>query len=105
MEVQIKDLEKSKKQIEVQITEQEFDSFIEKAYKKVGANMELKGFRKGNIPRNIVEKHIGKEGILVEAGDLAVQESYKKAILEKKLEPISPPEVKIKKIAIIDTGQ
>ncbi len=100
MEVQIKDLEKSQKQIEVQITKEEFDVFIDKAYKKAGANMEIKGFRKGNVPRNIIEEHIGKEGILVEAGDIAVQETYRKAVLENKLEPITPPEVRIKKIAI-----
>lgn len=104
MEVKIKDLEKSQKQIEVEISKQEFDSFVEKAYKKVGANMEIKGFRKGKVPRDIIEENVGKEGILVEAGDIAVQESYKKAILqlidEKGIEPISTPEVKIKKIAI-----
>jgi trigger factor len=82
MEVKIKDLEKSQKQIEVEISKQEFEDFVEKAYKKAGANMEMKGFRKGSVPRDIIEKHIGKEGILVEAGDLAVQESYKKAVLE-----------------------
>lgn len=100
MEVKIKDLEKSNKQIEVELSKEEFDVFIEKAYQKVSANMEIKGFRKGKVPRDIVEKAMGKEGILVEAGDLAVQESYKKAILENNLEPISPPEVKITKIAI-----
>jgi trigger factor len=100
MEVKIKDLEKSQKQIEVEISKEEFDGFIEKAYKKAGANMEMKGFRKGNVPRDIIEKHIGKEGILVEAGDLAVQETYKRIVLENKLEPITPPEVKIKKIAV-----
>ncbi|KPJ55046.1 hypothetical protein AMJ47_02025 [Parcubacteria bacterium DG_72] len=100
MDVKIKDLEKSQKQIEVQITKEEFAAFIDKAYQKAGANMQMKGFRKGSVPRNIIEDNIGKEGILVEAGDLAVQESYKKAVLENKLEPITPPEVKIKKIAI-----
>lgn len=100
MKVEVKDLENSQKQIEVEIAKEEFDVFVDKAYKKAGANMEVKGFRKGNVPRNIIEENIGKEGILVEAGDLAVQETYKKAVLENKLEPITPPEVKIKKIAI-----
>jgi len=104
MDIKIKDLEKSQKQIEVEIPKEEFDGFIEKAFKKAGANMQMKGFRKGNVPKNIIEEHIGKEGILVEAGDLAVQETYKKAILqlakEQGIEPISSPEVKIKKIAI-----
>lgn len=100
MEVKVKDLEKSKKQIEVEITKEEFEDFVDKAYKKAGANMEMKGFRKGNVPREVIEKHIGKEGILVEAGDLAVQECYKKAVLDNRLEPITSPEVKIKKIAI-----
>jgi len=71
MEVQIKDLEKSQKQIEVQITKEEFNVFVEKAYKKVGVNMEMKGFRKGNVPRDIIEENIGKEGLfLIKSGSL-----------------------------------
>jgi len=100
MKVDIKDLEKSQKQLEIEISKEEFKGFVEKAYQKAGSNMEMKGFRKGKVPREVIEKSVGKEGILVEAGDLAVQDSYKKAVLENNLEPISSPEVKIKKIAI-----
>jgi len=100
MEVKITDLEKSQKQLNIELSKEEFDAFIEKAYKKVGANMELKGFRKGMVPRDIIEKTVGKDGILIEAGDLAVQESYKKAVLENNIEPIDIPNVQIKKIAV-----
>jgi len=100
MEVKITDLEKSQKQLDIELSKEEFDAFIEKAYKKVGANMELKGFRKGMVPRDIIEKTVGKDGILIEAGDLAVQESYKKAVLDNNLEPIDIPNVQIKKIAV-----
>jgi len=100
MEIKIKDLEKSQKEIEIELSKEEFEVFVEKAYEKVSANMEVKGFRKGKVPRNVIEQNVGKEGVIVEAGDLAVQDSYKKAVLENKLEPISQPEVQIKKIAI-----
>lgn len=100
MKTEIKDLEKSQKEIEVELSKEEFESFVDKAYEKVSANMEVKGFRKGKVPRNVIEKNVGKEGIIVEAGDLAVQDSYKKVIQENKLEPISQPEIQLKKIAI-----
>lgn len=100
MEVKIKDLEKSQKQIDIEISKEELDAFIERAYAKLAANLEMKGFRKGKVPRDIIEKNIPKENVLIEAGDLAVQDTYKRAVLENNLEPISSPEVTIKKMAV-----
>jgi len=104
MEVKIEKLPKSQIRLEVELSKEEFGVFVNEAASKISQNIEVKGFRKGKVPKNIVEEKVGKENILVEAGDLAVQNSYKKAVLkiidQDNLEPISQPEIKIKKIAI-----
>ncbi len=99
MEVKINRLPGSQIEFEIEVPVEEFNNFIERATLNLGENLEIKGFRKGNVPKDIVEKEIGPEKILVEAADLAIKENYKRAVLENKIEVISQPEIKIKKMA------
>ncbi len=97
MEIKI-DKQKSQVKLEIELTQEEFAKFIDSAISDFGKDLEIKGFRKGKAPKDIVEKAIGKERLLVEAGNLAVQNSFRKAVEQNNLEVISQPEVKINKI-------
>ena len=99
MESSIKKIPKSQVDLKIEISSEEFNGFIEKAISALEKDLEVKGFRKGKAPKEIVEKEIGQERILAEAANLAINENYKKAVLEQKLEPISQPEVSILKLA------
>jgi len=99
MRVKINKLPKSQIELEIEVPADEFDNFIERATLNLGKDLEIRGFRKGKAPKNIIEEHIGPEKILIEAGDLAVNETYKKAILENKIEAIFQPKIEIKKLA------
>jgi trigger factor len=97
--VGVKNLEKSQIELEFELTAEEFSGYIDKALGRLGQGFKADGFRKGNVPKEIVERQIRPENLLMEAGDLAVKESYGKFIRESKLEPIGGPEVQILKIA------
>ncbi len=99
MQVKIKKLPDSQVEFEIEVSAEEFGRFIEQATLNLGRDLEIKGFRKGKAPKNIVEEHIGSEKILIEAGDLAVNKTYKKAVLENKIEAIFQPKIEIKKLA------
>jgi len=95
MKFSIKKLPKSKIEILFEIPSKEFEDFIEKATFNLGNNLEIEGFRRGKIPKEILEKEIGKERILREAIEMAIKENYFKVIFERKFEPISQPEIEI----------
>lgn len=99
MESSIKKLLKSQLELRIEVSSEEFDNCIEKAILNLGKNLEIKGFRKGSAPKEIVEKEMGEEKILLEAANLAVKENYQKVVLDNKLEPISQPETTILKLA------
>lgn len=99
MKSNFKKLPKCQAELTVEVPVEEFKSFFEKAVLELGKDMEIKGFRKGKVPRNIIEKEVGPEKILVEAAKLAVEDNYQKAILENKIETISRPEIEIQKLA------
>jgi trigger factor len=99
MKVSIQKLPESKIQLEIELPTEEFNKFIEKATQDLGKDLEIEGFRKGKVPKEIVEKEIGLAKILEEAVQLAIKENYPQAILENKIEVISQPEVEILKLA------
>jgi len=99
MKSTIKKLPKSEVELEIKVSAEEFGRFIEQATLNLGGDLDIKGFRKGKAPKNIIEERIGLEKILIEAGDLAVNETYKKTVLENKIEVIFQPKIEIKKLA------
>ncbi len=99
MKTEIKKLPKSELEINFELDEIEFVGFIDKALEHLKGHVKMDGFRKGHVPKEMVEKKVGQENLLMEAGDLAVKDAYTKFVIEQKLEPIGEPEVKITKIA------
>ncbi len=99
MKTNIKKLPKSQLEIEFEILSEEFDKFIDRALLHLQEHIKVDGFRQGQVPRKIIEEKVGEESLLMEAGDLAVKDSYSKFISENNIEPISQPEVQILKIA------
>jgi trigger factor len=88
-------LPKSKIEILFEIPSQEFDSFREKAIFKLGEKLEVEGFRKGKVPKEIIESKISQNQIIKEATEMAIEGNYVKAIREKNLEPLGWPEIEI----------
>ena len=99
MKSTIKKLPKSQLEIEIEVSPEELDGFVNQATLNLGKDLEIEGFRKGKVPKEIIEKKVGPEKILVDAADLAIKENYKKVILENKIEAISEPEIDILKLA------
>jgi trigger factor len=95
MLTKIKKLPKSQLEILFEISAEEFQKFIDKAIFELGKDIEIEGFRKGKVPKEILEKEIPKGKILNEAIEMAVRENYLKVIFENKIEPISKPEIEI----------
>lgn len=100
MKVKIKDLPKSQKELSVEISVDEMENYMNKAANRLSQAREFDGFRKGKAPRYIIEQQLGKYKVFDEAAQIAVEESYLKAVREKKLIPIGQPKAEITKAAI-----
>ena len=99
MEVKQKKLEKSQIELEFELTDEEFKHFIGHALEHLKEHVKIDGFRQGKAPASMVEDKIKPEALLMEAGDIAVRETYFNYIKENKLEPVGNPDVSIVKIA------
>ncbi len=99
MKIDQKKLEKSQLEIIFELTQQEFQKHVESALLHLKEHIKVDGFRKGQVPEKMVRERVGQENLLMEAGNLAVKESYLQYVSDNKLEPIGDPEVQILKIA------
>lgn len=99
MKYEIKVISPSLQKIEVELTAEEFNKFYSEALKKVAAEAELPGFRKGKAPLNVVEERTNPAALLSEAGELAIRDTWLKILKESQLEAIASPRAEILKIA------
>ncbi len=86
-------IEKSKVNLEVEVPKEEVNEALEQAYRKVVKRVDLPGFRKGKIPRKILENRFGPEILYEDALELLVDPAYAKAVEECDFEPINQPEL------------
>lgn len=100
MKVELTKKETNLVELKVEIPQDQVEQAIDKAYLKVRKDFALPGFRKGRVPRNILEKRFGVEVFYEEAANIMLQESYPMAINEHSLEPVDHPEITVDQIDI-----
>ncbi len=99
MKYEIKEATATKKKVEIEVSAEDFNNYYSQTLKKISAEAEIPGFRKCKVPENMVEERVTKEGILSEAAEIAIRESWAKFLAESKEEAISQPQVEVIKIA------
>ncbi len=98
MQTKFKKLGNSQIEIEFELNEEEFSKYIDKALDHLKKHIKVDGFRPGNVPSEIAKKQISNENLLMEAGDLAVRDSYQKFVNENNIEPVGDTKVEILKM-------
>lgn len=99
MDYSTKKLPKSQLELNVTVTPADYQKQLEEAGKRVSKKVNVKGFRKGNVPLEVLKKEVGEMALLQEAVNHIIQETFVEIIIKEKLESIGQPEIKIEKIA------
>ncbi len=73
----------------------EMQTELDLAYHRLAQRAEVPGFRKGKAPREVLERHIGKDRLLEDALNSLLPQAYEKAVKEQELEPIANPDIEI----------
>lgn len=81
----------------IQVPFEEFKPSLDAAYKTIGAQITIPGFRKGKVPAAIVDQRVGRSAVLDEAINSALPSWYGQAIDETKIQPMSQPEIDLTK--------
>jgi trigger factor len=95
MKAVIKETGKNTVTLEVSVEKEKFEEAMEKSYRKNVKNIQLPGFRKGRVPRKVIEKYYG-EGIFYEdAINFICPEAYQAAVSDLNIEPVDSPDIDI----------
>jgi trigger factor len=92
MNVTVEELSTIKKKLVVEIAADQVSQEIEKAYKKIAKSVTVKGFRKGKVPRRILEQQYASRMENDVVGSL-VNDSLYAAMIENKVNPVSQPQI------------
>jgi len=83
----------------IEVEPEKVNEALDKAFKKVVNKVNVPGFRKGKVPRQIFEAKFGVESLYQDAIDIILPEAYTYALKETGIEPIDRPEVDIESFA------
>lgn len=82
----------------ITVPAEDFDKALDQAFNKVKKDIQVPGFRKGKIPRQMFEKRFGVESLYQDALDIVLPGAYSKAIDETGIKPVDQPSVDVKEI-------
>ena len=98
MSLQVEKLEKNMAKLTIEVPAEEFEKAVQAAYMKQRKSIAVPGFRKGKVPRQMIEKMYGAEIFFEEASNIILPEAYSKAYDESGLEIVSTPVIDIVQI-------
>ncbi|MDP3989432.1 MAG: trigger factor [bacterium] len=85
--------------IKVSLPANDFAGFRTKALKHLGEHTQIDGFRKGAIPENILEQHLGQVAILTQMAEVALDHHYPDLLKKHDIHAIGQPLISITKLA------
>lgn len=92
----VEKLENNTVSFEFSVTPEEFETAVQRSYKKNVKKINMPGFRKGKAPRMIIEKAYGKEIFYEDAINFVLPDAYDKAVEENGISPVAQPEIDLK---------
>ena len=95
MSLQVEKLEHNMAKLTIEVSADDVEKALQAAYLKERSRISLPGFRKGKVPRQMIEKMYGPEVFYDEAANHMISEAYGKAYEECELEIVSQPKVEI----------
>ena len=98
MSVQVEKLEKNMAKLTIEVSAEELEKAIEGAYQKNKKQISVPGFRKGKVPRQMIERMYGKEVFYEDAANALIPEAYEKALDECGEDIVSSPTIDVVQI-------
>ncbi len=98
MSVQVEKLEKNMAKLTIEVPAEELDKALQNAYLKNRGKISVPGFRKGKVPRQLIEKMYGVGIFYEDAANALMPEAYSQAVEESGLDIVSQPEIDVTQI-------
>lgn len=95
----VNQIEKNKSELEIEISAEDFEAAVQKAYLKAKKNISVPGFRKGKAPRKLIEKQYGENVFYEDAVNDIAGEYIDSAVAESGLDIVARPDAQVTSIS------
>ena len=98
MKTDVEELSPTRVRLTVEVPFDELKASLDHAYREVGRQVRIPGFRPGHVPRQVLDQRVGRGAVLEHAINEAVPEFYAKAVQDAQVTALGQPEVEITKL-------
>ena len=96
MKTTVEKLTATRVKLNISVTPEELQPSIQHAYEHIGSQVNIPGFRKGKIPKQLLDQRVGREEILNHAVTDGLDKFYRQAVVDEKIRVLGRPEADIK---------
>ena len=82
----------------VEVPADEFGRDLDRTYRAIANQIKVPGFRKGKVPRQIIDTQVGRDAVLQEFVTASVPGYYRKAVGDEELAPITDPDIDVEQL-------
>ena len=98
MKSAVENLTPTRVKLTVEVPAADLKPRLDAAYKSIGANVQIPGFRKGKVPPMVIDQRFGRGVVIQEAFNDSWMRFYGAAVAENQLAPLTQPEVEVTKL-------
>ena len=105
MKTAVEKLNPTLAKIEVEVPFAEFKSYLDRTYKNLAQQINVPGFRKGKLPKQLIEQRTGYDYIVEASLNDALNDFYSQALGENELSPLAQPELDVQSQPTVNEEQ
>lgn len=98
MQTTVEETDRHTVKLTVEVPPDRFDKDLEAAYRKIAQQVKVPGFRKGKVPKRVIDAQIGRDAVVAEFLEDAVPTYYREAIRSNELAPITDPDISLEQV-------
>ena len=98
METTLEETAKHRVRLKVQVPPEEFGRDLDAAYRRIADKVRIPGFRRGKVPKKVIDAKVGRDAVLEEFLSDAVPTYYERALREHELAPIASPDISLEQV-------
>ena len=105
MKSTVENLDPARIKLTVEVPYEELKPSLDAAYKEIGSQIQVPGFRRGHVPDQIIDRRVGRATVIQEAVNKKLSDLYRDAIEESGRAPMIQPEVEITELPNVTGAQ
>jgi trigger factor len=100
MQTTVENTDKHTVKLTIEVPVEEFEKDLDRAYRSIANQVKIPGFRKGKVPKQIIDTQVGREVVHEEFLNDAVPGYYRRAVSDEDLAPITDPQIDLEDFSV-----